>query len=226
MQPNTTVKTKMKKSNSERKAYLPRDPSLLGDYEKIIAEKENSIFDDAVALDYSPHEVTKRLKQQLVLMESKIQDQSQEVAALRKLLATQAEENKQLLNESQLSTAQAIKSLTGEISKLLLAQQEKFSEELTEKLEAQALEFEEQLKSIVTQTAKSVKQSAATEKSREAFEKKISKALARKVGLNEIFVIRTLNSTAVMAHQRFWKGEKMVIDRFENASAADPEDWR
>eukprot|EP00808_Paulinella_micropora_P013801 g15146.t1 len=54
----------------------------------------------------------------------------------------------------------------------------------------------------------------------------LKREMNNKVGLSNTFVIRTLNTTAIQAHQRFWKGEKMVIDRFEAEDARDPEDWR
>eukprot|EP00457_Paulinella_chromatophora_P006320 gb/GEZN01006338.1/.p1 GENE.gb/GEZN01006338.1/~~gb/GEZN01006338.1/.p1 ORF type:complete len:345 (-),score=75.41 gb/GEZN01006338.1/:532-1566(-) len=55
---------------------------------------------------------------------------------------------------------------------------------------------------------------------------RLKSELQSKVALGTTFIIRSLNSTCIQAHQRFWKGEKMVIDRFEARDARDPEDWR
>eukprot|EP00457_Paulinella_chromatophora_P016893 gb/GEZN01017804.1/.p1 GENE.gb/GEZN01017804.1/~~gb/GEZN01017804.1/.p1 ORF type:complete len:244 (-),score=59.11 gb/GEZN01017804.1/:51-704(-) len=54
---------------------------------------------------------------------------------------------------------------------------------------------------------------------------KLKTEIANKVSLKSSFVIRTLNASQIKTHQRFWKGEKMVIDRFESADARDVEDW-
>eukprot|EP00457_Paulinella_chromatophora_P010781 gb/GEZN01010897.1/.p1 GENE.gb/GEZN01010897.1/~~gb/GEZN01010897.1/.p1 ORF type:complete len:239 (-),score=47.71 gb/GEZN01010897.1/:460-1176(-) len=64
------------------------------------------------------------------------------------------------------------------------------------------------------------------ERSKQDMEMKLQGELAQKVGLGASFIVRTLNPIAIQAHQRFWKGEKMVIDRFDSVAARDPEDWR
>eukprot|EP00808_Paulinella_micropora_P002661 g26382.t1 len=157
----------------------------------------DSIFEDAVELGTDSFS---GLQRKLLQMED--QHKAQLAAQRKEMLKTLTAQDLKHKEEMK-AMADSIRLLSTELSKLTIKHQEE-----AEKLK----EVQKKLK--------------ATEDKNQAFEKKVRKDLANKVGLKDTFVIRSLNSTAVMAHQRFWKGEKMVIDRFEDPEASDPEDWR
>eukprot|EP00808_Paulinella_micropora_P025426 g4664.t1 len=165
------------------------------------------------------------LSQQIQATQITVRKHSDDLQQVQTQLLLNNEQHLQEMEASSKATTEAVKAVTMKMREAFQGHRTQL-QVLHEELRKHQKELDAQSKTIEQNKKTTHAALEEVERSRADTEMKLQGELAQKVGLGNSFIIRSLNSTAVQAHQRFWKGEKMVIDRFDSISARDPEDWR
>eukprot|EP00457_Paulinella_chromatophora_P002397 gb/GEZN01002401.1/.p1 GENE.gb/GEZN01002401.1/~~gb/GEZN01002401.1/.p1 ORF type:complete len:749 (+),score=88.01 gb/GEZN01002401.1/:231-2249(+) len=118
----------------------------------------------------------------------------------REEMATLARQSHDDLQDQHLTV---LRTVTEKMSEVFQGQQLQI-EQISAKQDAQTIQLE----------------SHAVELSRQAEE------LKSKLSINRGFILRTMSVASLENKKRFWRGEKMIIDRHEQGPAQELEDWR
>eukprot|EP00457_Paulinella_chromatophora_P005516 gb/GEZN01005533.1/.p1 GENE.gb/GEZN01005533.1/~~gb/GEZN01005533.1/.p1 ORF type:complete len:394 (+),score=80.97 gb/GEZN01005533.1/:129-1310(+) len=180
----------------------------MGDQLVMIAEHQNQSDTVRILMEHA-----EKQKQQLARQNAKIEAQRKEIHAHNLQTAD--------LNKKTFDAIASLSEVAEKMRQALLEQRDQINhlngelKKTQDRLAESEKAFDEKL--VITDKEVAKTKSDVS---------KVKTDLGKKISVRDVFIIRSLNQICIEAHQRFWKGEKMVIDRLEKSDARDPEDWR